>query len=357
MRAKYKSSDSVADNNVWYGVFSDITFHTTFAPFTKDQGRAFISHYRQRYCSGDVPSEEAVQVIKSLEKNIDTMMIDTDDRGAFIRLNTRSPKDAIALNREKFLAQTENYSTHEKLKLFFDLSMSSLRVYSGKEAVELLLSSERVFVDVLQALDADASKRPEDRHVWDLEICVRQWEDNLREDLEFRGFVLNYELVGLSQYNTYVCHPAVLTNRNIIEKQIGEFFKKDIQPRLRTLQTPDSVVDIALLAPGGGRPRHSLTPRPPLTPMALSQATPVVIELNPFNRRTGAGLFTWHGEQELLLGESEGVDFRLVEESTEEEHTHVMLDLLLEEANTLHKRQKKVAQQEQQQQQHTCRVS
>jgi hypothetical protein len=354
MRAQYKAADSVADNNVWYDSFADITFETSFASFSKEQGLAFIVYYRNRHCSGNTPSAEDDKILQSLQDTIDNMMSSqhfakSSCDAFFVRLNTRSPKDAIAINQEEFIqeVQKQKLNINDQFRLFFDLSMESLCVHSGKEAVELMLSSERIFVDILQAFDADEQnvKNPESGYKWDLEICVRKWESSLREELEFRGFVSNYELIGLSQYNTYVCYPQVIANKVIIESLIQSFYEKSVKPRLQKLDMPFAVVDIALLPEGDFTRPYRYAFRPSFTWQSLESGRVVVIELNPFNKRTGGGLFNWEDETVLDTKRENGeLDFRLVLEgqdkaiATESDNQIMMFDMLLAEANSAFER-------------------
>jgi len=325
MRAGYKAEDSIADNNKWYHEFSGITFETYFTPFSEEQGRAYVAHYRHRYCHAEVPTSEQVASLRSVEKTLDTLIegILSRDRksGAFVRLNTRSPKDAIAINAEDFTTAAKGMSKNDQLKLFFDLTLDSLRVTNGADAIDLLLSSERIYVDILQAFDASAEGIPESKRCsWDLELCVRKWETNLREDLEFRGFVKNYELIALSQYNTFVSYPNVVSNKSNIENVIRKFFKEKVKSCLQSLHMPNTVVDFAILVEVEGnfsRSSQRLSPRLPFSASSLASSRVVVIELNPFNKRTGGALFTWLSDNELEVTEGitvDDVDFRLVDE-------------------------------------------
>ena len=350
MRSQHKAQDAVADNDVWYDTFADITFDTHFSPLSKDQGRAYLSHYRHRYCRGSPPTTEEVIALQSLENVIDTLMSNVDNRGAFVRLNSRSPKDAIALDKSLFLDYSSHLSLNEKLQLYFDLGMKSLCVHSGKQAVELLLSSERIFVDIFQAFDADEQQQQSDtgdnKYEWNLKICVRQWEHNLREDLEFRAFVSEYEMIALSQYNTYVLYPHVIDNKDIIYDKIKRFYDSTVKSRLLMLNLAEVVVDIALIPLIEDSPRRNPFSLPtPFSSQAISFARVVIVELNPYNRRTGGGLFTWCGEKSLNVSlEHNEVDFRLVtdidNDVSADDQRIVMLDYLLTEGDEAFTRMK-----------------
>jgi hypothetical protein len=96
------------------------------------------------------------------------------------------------------------------------------------------------------------------------------------------------------------------------------------------------VVDFALL------PKHTVPRKHPFEPRArcdshlLSSARAIVIELNPFNKRTGASLFKWESETQLDI--SGAFEFRLIGDefsaSFSAEHKSMLFDIMLQEAGS-----------------------
>ncbi len=66
---------------------------------------------------------------------------------------------------------------HDEVRSMFRALAAGLCVLSGGEALQLLVRSERVFFDLLLALDF--------RRLWTVHIVVREWS-NLPIEAEFR---------------------------------------------------------------------------------------------------------------------------------------------------------------------------
>ncbi|CAD7938360.1 unnamed protein product [Amoebophrya sp. A25] len=177
----------------------------------------------------------------------------------FLRLSTRSPKDAACVSEvdylEEYVRQKQIQTHHkseatstrltwsEKMDLLCLLSLRAMRVSNGVEALSLLLTSKRVRDDLKQALEdasstcrstpgssgaagtatpsagssaeADAEKTNNSKVEFDLSLVVREWNDGIRPATEFRGFVDSEgHLVALSQYNEICHYPHLFQERN-----------------------------------------------------------------------------------------------------------------------------------------------
>lgn len=107
--------------------------------------------------------------------------------GGFVRLSRRSPKDAISqvpilLERAKSalrndLSSVEAPTLHDEALALFHAMGSALQVFTGEEAIQMLTHSERVFVDLLLALDFTQA--------WSVHAAVRKWTP-LPIEAEFR---------------------------------------------------------------------------------------------------------------------------------------------------------------------------
>lgn len=87
---------------------------------------------------------------------------------AFVRLGSRSPKDNPAA---------------------MDRACRPIPAYGGRMGLDFLAGSERVLLDLLDAQRADYTPN----------ILVRRWID-MRAEQEFRCFVEDGEIVGITQY-------------------------------------------------------------------------------------------------------------------------------------------------------------
>lgn len=149
----------------------------------------------------------AVELAQMLE-----VMIGAVGNRAFIRLGSRSPKDnPLQMNRDCI----------------------PIPAYTGRQAVEFLSYSERVLVDLMQ--QRRALHRPS--------ICVRRWID-MDTDQEFRCFIENREIVGITQY--YLDHGySSWIGRNVraIEGTLRDYLSKVV---LKLTHLSSLTVDVIL---------------------------------------------------------------------------------------------------------------
>jgi D123 len=154
--------------------------------------------------------------------------------GAFVRLGSRSPKDAF-VRAEQF------------------------RVRSGAEAFTVLTAgSERIYSDLQAALTFEYSPH----------IFLREWTD-IPKCSEFRCFMRDRQLIGISQYFYRHHFSEIADDKDRIREAIKEFFGK-----FKTACHLDTVCfDVFLTtdAAGGYVPR--------------------LVEINPFSDWTDPCLF------------------------------------------------------------------
>lgn len=135
---------------------------------------------------------------------------------------------------------------------------STMKVPSGKDAMSLLLTSERVYSDMLDLIKYG---EPE-------QICLRQWMNELTLEYEFRVFVYNHNITAISQYDHYTYFPTLDSLKPIIQQGIYE-----IWTRMHAMVGSSSyVVDIGYI------------------PTKPDGSKFVVIEFSPFLPCTGAAL-------------------------------------------------------------------
>jgi len=221
-----------------------------------------------------------------------------------VRLSSRSPKDAAGVHEVSFLEEALKQRTNQKtlngrFGLFCDLFLRGMRVETGLEAVHLLLASKRVTDDILQAVNAeDQFGVP-----YDLSLVLRTWNDGVREDAEFRGFMSNDgQLVATSQYNEYFYQPELWEHQEAIAKTLVHFVEEALRPRLLGTRFLPCVLDLVILQKGG---LHE-----PFNPHGDIR----VVELNPANERTSAALFEKTEVLQWVLSETTLKDFRLADQ-------------------------------------------
>ena len=98
------------------------------------------------------------------------------------------------------------------------LQIESLEVSSATEGMELLLQSERVYVDITRAVGVwayEAVHPPTERDGTcpvTLQVVVRDWDSKLTIRGEYRAFVVGRRLTALSQYFECLCFPHLQTD-------------------------------------------------------------------------------------------------------------------------------------------------
>lgn len=285
----------------WYSSLKDTTFLTEFLPITPDEARAIVSYWDTNFKDRNSADEEvdgsSIDIPPSLNGLRDrigsTIASLSPDKGAFVKLTTRSPKDshvAFAKAHKTFdvrkLLLGPSPSVNDLMILLGEVVIESLKVTSGEDAIKLLVSSTRVGEDLEYALahgDQDFCKRTA--------IVLREWVD-IPLWAEFRGFVWDGKLTSIGQYNHPVCFPQLLHHASEIESNLQAFFAsvKDRIPLSRY------IVDFAW------------------TPSRV-----YLVEVNPFDGEVvfpaSTGLWSWEKDRQKMMNGPLELRIRLTEQS------------------------------------------
>lgn len=170
----------------------------------------------------------------------------SSSRRAFVKLSTRSPKDV----------------RHQRLD-----------VANGGEAMDLLCRSQRIFHDlgmVEQYATSDSA----------LSIVVREYDDRIRREWEFRCVVQQSRLCSISQYHCYEVLDALQNEEKThlldqVARAIVEVHDNHLAPKLASLYQ-NYVIDFAAIVDEEQKKVLDVT----------------VIEINP-SASSGIGLFKW----------------------------------------------------------------
>ena len=292
--------DAVLDINIeaWYPLIAGFTFATEFVPMSPADGQLFVdsylayeAHLKRQIVESLPPSDfvpppelaEATGRLSDILQAAVERVRGGDGLPVFIKASSRSAKDAPTSNRRlgeiyaSLLAASADQSDNNRLRCMLAAGLELLKAYSADDALALFLRSERIYQDMLLALE-----RPER---WAENFAVRRWVD-IEVSMEFRGFVKGGRLCALSQYNHLCFFPELLGQKLELEARIKEFFATDIAGRLGA-SFDDYVIDFA-----------------------ITGDTVWVIELNPFMESTDGCLFSWQKERQILEGEAP-FEFRL----------------------------------------------
>jgi hypothetical protein len=232
------------DAHHWIQFLDDrITFPTRILDISVEQGIALRALYHHRVNGRAALDVKLEAVLSQLEKKIDGAIkqFSAENAGVFVRLSTRSPKDALYFpgtkNYEYMVALlserikkidpefTKKERSNQELIVFTETMTQALQVTSGRAAIDLLANSERILTDLNRALDFP--------NLWDMKLIVRLFQ-SIPYSMEFRGFVYDKKLTALSQYDPYICFEELnnpKTQRRIIRK-IEAFFNEQVMARV-----------------------------------------------------------------------------------------------------------------------------
>lgn len=224
--------------------------------------------------------------------------------GFFVRLSTRSPKDVgLDLGHPRILRYVreemdrwlpappphtpDEYKSLEpniQLRSMFDASSRVLRTTSAREALWLILHSERTYSDLVHAID-----HVRGGGLWNGQLVVREWCPDVWIGGEFRCFVCEDRMTAISQYTDMVYYPSLSGQERAISTSIHQYWKRVVRPHMKDVGVRSYVLDVVFVG------RETVPEEDRLR----------VVELNPFGPVTGSSLFSWNTERRVLQG---GVD-------------------------------------------------
>ena len=278
---KYRHQNMSVDMDVWYPMLKSITFKTYFIHIKYCEAEAIINYYNYRYRhQKNAFTIKDTNILIELENKINYYFKTYDDlkNGAMFRLTGRSGKDMdyydndkiyqLYLNNLSKISKQLNKNQEDPNTRYIAITtlMNRFKVNSGKDVLNVLLTSQRLFLDMKDWL----------KHGGKEQIVLRKWEDSLSSEREFRCFVVNNELKAICQDERYAFFPDLVKNKNLYEKIINDYFNNVFKTRMKI---PTYVVDFAILKNNEIK----------------------LIEFSPFLRCTSARLFRWDNNYEEML--------------------------------------------------------
>eukprot|EP01125_Pyxidicula_operculata_P004631 TRINITY_DN1740_c0_g1_i1.p1 TRINITY_DN1740_c0_g1~~TRINITY_DN1740_c0_g1_i1.p1 ORF type:complete len:293 (-),score=51.14 TRINITY_DN1740_c0_g1_i1:115-993(-) len=243
-------------------------------------------------------NEEEEQALKDLALRIESegkiVFPDMCNKGFFVRLNTRSPKDsrifsdqmfnAIKQDCDNLKAQGKEVTDNFILQTTYTHFVKKMIVYSGEEAVSILKNSHRIWQDISSTRETAVKGTGADGDGFEMFVVIRQWA-NIHPSLEFRGFVYGRKLNAISSYNRAVCWPGIPERLNEIKDKCIAYWES-IKDKIPS-NLDNCVVDFAILEDSGDV---------------------TIVEFNDFADFEGCGanaeLFSWDKDSNILKGEA-----------------------------------------------------
>ena len=278
---KYRHQNMSVDMDVWYPMLKSITFKTYFIHIKYCEAEAIINYYNYRYRhQKNAFTIKDTNILLELENKINYYFKTYDDlkNGAMFRLTGRSGKDMdyydndkiyqLYLNNLSKISKQLNKNQEDPNTRYIAITtlMNRFKVNSGKDVLNVLLTSQRLFLDMKDWL----------KHGGKEQIVLRKWEDSLSSEREFRCFVVNNELKAICQDERYAFFPDLVKNKSLYEKIINDYFNNVFKMKMKI---PTYVVDFAILKNNEIK----------------------LIEFSPFLRCTSARLFRWDNNYEEML--------------------------------------------------------
>jgi hypothetical protein len=232
----------------YYPSIADLTFQTAFVPLSIEDARVWRLYYSGK-CSTMSDADKIIyeSFLNRISSAIESMH---SKAGVFVKLSTRSPKDAPPLlPRTKILTclqkhlsnllcprEIRSLASNSPLPVQIQLlairraMFELMRISRTDEAIELLSLSGRVISDMKRALDYV------DSVPWHMQLIVREFVP-LRPELEMRCFVFEKRLVSASQYCTDVYVPELASSncKEILRAKLQCYFDDKIIPRIDQL--------------------------------------------------------------------------------------------------------------------------
>eukprot|EP01083_Nonionella_stella_P075314 204685_1 len=321
----------------WYDSIESFTFNTELVPLDIETAQSIVRYHYHRYGNqtqtDDDQSETAIayNILKTqthegkdlkfkIPNDIDTINEFSQNMNKhvtrcqqlwnnnklFVRLSNRSAKDGDKIygangankyedNLRELMAKCDddekyddddvlNYQMIACMQCIYD----DLWIDNANDLVSLLLSSQRIYFDLMNHLIVYYA---ENANEWNVYIAIREFDDRLRDELEFRCFVYGSELTAISQYNTYCFYDGLAQNKDDIECAIINYWLQVS----KHIDYDDYVIDIALIE--------------------SDEYECVVVEINPFSELTSGCLFDWSIDKHVLKGSDIGqIVFRIYDD-------------------------------------------
>ena len=309
--------DDPCELHNWYDAVAHLTFPSTWFAVSAAEARAIVAlnqarrqiGWLQRNMSADEAdypkgeradprlalSAEHAEALSALERRIHNHVL-AFPSGAFVRLSTRSPKDAPlflpGLMRTRVVTELGRltadepgrYHRNQALAAAHRAFISALRVRGGRQAIDLLAASQRVCMDLQRA------QMVQEGSEFACQCVVRGWDERVLPEREVRAFVSDGVLCAATQYHKVLFVPALDAARATVESVLREMHAR-LQAALPNLDT--FTFDVAFCAPESGGE----------LPMRC-----VLIEINHPPPIAGTALFNWETEDDRQVLQGQGRD-------------------------------------------------
>lgn len=193
---EYKGKIVGAYVDSWYEELKDYTFKSIFIPISITEADSLIKSHLEYKKNGSIKYFKGIEELKEkLEKSIQTF------GKAFVKSSSRSPKDVVTSDLERIFKERLEKEPLEKQNdnsfrygLLAQVATDLLQVINADQVLKIFIMSSRVYEDLEEAKEFQTKS-------YSISLIVREWYEGIHVDMEFRCFVYNGKMNGISQYN------------------------------------------------------------------------------------------------------------------------------------------------------------
>eukprot|EP01104_Vermistella_antarctica_P013546 TRINITY_DN4118_c1_g1_i3.p1 TRINITY_DN4118_c1_g1~~TRINITY_DN4118_c1_g1_i3.p1 ORF type:complete len:450 (-),score=80.24 TRINITY_DN4118_c1_g1_i3:129-1478(-) len=165
--------------------------------------------------------------------------------GAFVKLSVRSPKDSVfdmatfkglveeKLDMDGVKALDHPEALSQSVAALKYACWKGMQVHTGREALVLLLRSERIYLDILQHDLFIPGGEEAKRKGFDMDVHVSEFFEGFDPIWEFRGFVADGVRTSLTAYNPWVYDRSICEHKDAILRLISDLWDR-AGPKIRS---------------------------------------------------------------------------------------------------------------------------
>jgi hypothetical protein len=255
MKSNFERRDFTSNSKYiienWIENIKEYTFKTYIIPLKLEEAKSLMKYKEvlkflkeinnnNEYNNQDyeknmekILNKEEINQIISIENKIDEFVEKTNNKKIFVKLSQRSPKDSSftgekvkrilkeRIKNSKVKADSIEAEIEDSISFLYAMCYS-LCVTSGKEALKLLLNSQRIYIDLKNA------ELMNNKNEFNVNIIIREWED-INPEYEFRAFINNSDMTCCTQYHNTCFVPELYKNKNYIKEFIYKFWDEKIK--------------------------------------------------------------------------------------------------------------------------------